>query len=161
MNDSRLYEVIKVSWLNQACHYCKCVPLINIDDVRLRRSATQQGTTTARLNGIVSAHGWMSHLRYSGTHDEMWKLLSPLFKCLLTSSQIIKPLMYILESFTKPAIRNSHSFPGLIGLSYPGLVFLTEGLSVSGIVRAVQIIITQHFSWVKWRGWGRLMGSHQ
>jgi len=38
--------------------------------------------------------------------------------------------MNILESFTEPAIRNSLSYPCLIGLSYPGLVFLTEGLSV-------------------------------
>lgn len=75
--------------------------LINIDDVRLRR------TTTVRLNGIVSVHIWMSHLWYSGTHDEMWKPLSALCKYLLTSSQIIKPLMYILESFSEPAVFSS------------------------------------------------------
>lgn len=83
------------------------------------------------LNGIVSVHGWMSHLRYSGAHDEMWKPLSALFKCLLTSSQIIKPLMYILESFSEPVVfpqdvQKLPLFPCLIGLSYPGLMFFTE-----------------------------------
>lgn len=105
---------------------------INIDDVRLK-SFVAQGTTTVRLNGIVSVHGWMSHQKYSGAHDEIWKPLSALFKCLLTSSQIIKPLMYILESFSEPAVSSSGyaETPSLplfdwFVISYPGLMFFTE-----------------------------------